>query len=336
MADLSPRERVKERVPTLTAYADDIKDVEPDICNEFGPWSALKLIVHVATVNMYTTVISEHFDDWFYIDALAGSGVSVYGDAGDCFLGSPLLAAANAAEPFTKMYFVEENEEKAAALDERLDVLFNRTTNRITPPECGYDIFVGDANEKLDDVVSDMWKVARRNGDPYFNHLSFIDNQGLDLDWTGVRALAPNPTGDLLINFPTSNVSRTANHTPSKDTVTEFYGGGMWGQAHDQRKLLEIYRRRLRSVEKTEQVVTTIDSGEKNYHYDMIYATRETKGGSEYVEAIEYVREFVEAVDGADVEEMLQILRGDQSTMEAFLPETDDDDPQLGLHEFND
>jgi hypothetical protein len=45
------------------------------------------------------------------------------------------------------------------------------------------------------------------------------------------------------------------------------------------------------------------------------------------------VNQFVEAVDGADVEEMLQVLRGDQMTMESFFPEQNDE-PQARLADF--
>jgi len=336
MAGFSPRERVKERVPTLTRHAEDIRSVEPDVYNEFGTWSALKLIVHVATVNMYTTVISDHFNDWFYIDALAGSGVSVYGDADESFLGSPLLAAENAAEPFTKMYFIEQDKDNAAALEKRLAAAFNGSDLQIASPECGYEVYVGDANEKLQQVTRDMWSVAKRDGKANFNHLTFIDNQGLNLNWDGLKGLEDRATGDYLINFPTSNTLRASGHEESKNAMTDYYGGDMWKSANGKEELLEAYTTRLSSLEKTEQVVTNIDSGTKNYHYDMIYATRKTRGGSDYINAIEYINRFVEAVDGADVEDMLQILRGDQVTIESFLPKQDEDDPQSRLVEFHD
>lgn len=336
MAGLSPRERVKERVPTLTRHAEDIRSVEPDVYNKFGTWSALKLIVHVATVNMYTTVISDHFNDWFYIDALAGSGVSVYGDADESFLGSPLLAAKNAAEPFTKMYFIEKNPENAAALEKRLDAAFNGSDLQVTSPECGYEVYVGDANKKLQQVTRDMWSVAKRDGKANFNHLTFIDNQGLNLNWDGLEGLEDRATGDYLINFPTSNILRASGHKGSENAMTDYYGGDMWRPANGKDELLEAYTTRLSSLEKTEQVVTNIDSGTKNYQYDMIYATRKTRGGSDYINAIEYINRFVEAVDGADIEDMLQILRGDQMTMESFLPKQDEDDPQSRLVEFHD
>ncbi|ESP86847.1 hypothetical protein K933_17227 [Candidatus Halobonum tyrrellensis G22] len=285
---------------------------------------------------MYTTVISEYFNDWFYIDALAGSGVSVYGDADESFLGSPLLAAKNAAEPFTKMYFIEQDKENAAALEKRLDVAFNGSDLQITPPECGYEVYVGDANKKLQQVTRNMWRVAKRDGKANFNHLTFIDNQGLNLNWGGLEDLEDSTTGDYLINFPTSNVLRASGHKGSENAMVDYYGGDRWRSANGKEELLEAYTTRLSGLGKTEQVVTNIDSGTKNYQYDMIYATRKTRGGSDYINAIEYINRFVEAVDGADVEDMLQILRGDQMTMESFLPKQDEDDPQSKLVEFHD
>ena len=61
----------------------------------------------------------------------------------------------------------------------------------------------------------------------------------------------------------------------------------------------------------------------------MIYATRETEGGSEYIEVIKYVKEFIEAFDGADVDDMLDIINGDQDTMESYYPESSDIDDSL-------
>lgn len=330
------REWVKERVDSLTANSDEIKDVAPNIYNEFDTWSALKLITHVATVNMYTTVISDHRDDFFYVDALAGSGVSVYGEREKCFLGSAILAAKNAAEPFLKMYFIEHNEEKANALEERLNYAFSSTGMDLTEPERGFEVLIGDANEELDNVVSDMWRVAKAGGKkPSFHHLTFVDNQGLDVTWDGIKTIAPKPTGDLLINFPTSSIVRSAHHEDSRRAVNDFYGGEMWDvEDISKSQLRETYCDRLTGVEKQEQVIANVYSGTKSYEYDMIYATRQTSGGSEYQEAVEYVREFVEAVDGADVEDMLKILQGDQRQMESYLPNEETDDGQSSLGDF--
>lgn len=336
MVDLSPRDQVKKRVPTLTKHAEEVRAIEPDQVNSFGPWSALKLIVLVATVNMYTTVISSYRDDWFYVDALAGSGVSVYGDVEDCFLGSPILAAAHASEQFTKMYFIEAEKKKARALEKRLDAVFEgETPLDIERPECGYEVITGDANNKLPDVTRDMWATGKRYGKKAsFNHLTFIDNQGLNLRWEGIENIAPEPHGDFLVNFPARDIIRSANHEDSEESMTEFYGSEIWKDDKTREGLLQAYLRRLNGIEKPRQVITNVHSGITNYEYDVIYATKQE--GGNYIDAVEYVRDFVERVDGADVEQMLDVLRGDQATMETYLPEIegDEDEPQKRIGEF--
>ena len=329
----SRRDWVMDRVDSLTEGSDELKELYPNVYNEFDTWSALKLILHAATVNMYTKVISNHKEDFFYIDALAGSGVSVYGDQGDCFLGSAILAAKQAEEPFTKMYFIEQDSDNVEALEDRLYHAFYELDLEITPPDA-YEVIPGNTNKEMENVVSDIWKIAKsRRETPNFNHPTFIDNQGLDVYWETVKKVAPKPTGDLLINFPTAPVGRTANASHSQEAMNKFYGGDTWDVDDKGREnLLDIYTAQLKSLDKPVQKVVNIESGVTSYEYDMIYATRETSRGSEYVNAIEYVREFIEAVDGADVEEMLKVLRGDQMTIQSFLPR--DDERQTGMEEF--
>jgi three-Cys-motif partner protein len=342
MTDLNPHDRLKEIVPTLTKHAEEIKQIQPDVVNDFGAWSALKLIVHATTVNMYTTVISSHRDDWFYVDALAGSGVSVHDGEGKCFHGSPVLAARDATEQFTKMYFIEQDDEKAQALRERLNAIFNGETHLdAEKPECGFEVVQGDANDELEYVRQDMWRVAERGGkDAYFNYLSFIDNQGLDVEWEGIEHITPTPHGDLLVNFPSKSITRPANSVDHEESMNDFYGSEIWTKDRSRDALLDAYCTRLTGVSRPTHVVTNVHSGKKDYHYDLIYATKEDAA---YTEAIEYVRDFVEKVDGEDVEQVLDIVDGDQETLASLLPEQDnksdedeDDDngTQTGLGDF--
>ncbi|WP_137285461.1 class I SAM-dependent methyltransferase [Halorussus salinisoli] len=111
-------EYIQTRVEGLTEYSEEIRDIEPSEVNSFDSWSALKLILHSAAVNMYTTIIPEYKGDFYYIDALSGSGVSEY-DNGQCFVGSPIVAAKVASEPFSKMYFIDQDEDYCHALKSR-------------------------------------------------------------------------------------------------------------------------------------------------------------------------------------------------------------------------
>lgn len=330
--DLDPRAQVRKRVPTLTVNAQELREISPKVVNDFGEWSALKLILHVATVNMYTTVVPKTFDDWFYVDALAGSGVSVYGDMENCFKGSAILAAENAEEQFTKMYFIEQNRKKASVLRERLDAVFNGETDiDVVRPECGYEVRIGDANEELPQIAGDMYETANRGpGRPWYNHLTFIDNQGIDINWDAIEEFSSNTMGDFLVTFQSSRI-RQNQHLD--DTLNEYFGSEIWKTANSLEDYAEAYGTRFNGISKSKQVMTTVDSGVKNYQYEVIYATKDDAGG--YVNAVSYVSDFVERVTGADVGDMIDVMYGDQSRIGEYLPERDSQEDQDAIDEQN-
>lgn len=341
---------ISKRIETLTESSQEVMDVEPEVYNSFNTWSALKLILHSASVNMYTTVISNYFDDFFYIDALAGSGVSEYGN-GRCFLGSPIIAAKAASEPFTKMYFIEGDEENKLALEKRLEFIFSNPDIEVTEPREGYEVLYGDTNDKIEEVLNDFWDYVFP--EPKFHFFSFIDNQGLNFDWKAMEELG-DYSGDYLVNYPAAQgVGMNMNNEGAKGALQEFFGREMWNvEPKDREHYKQVYMKQMESLGVPEQVATKIDSGRKSYYYDMIYATQDTNGSNGYIDAVKYVKEFIEAVDGSDIEELLDVLQGDQSAVSEFLPESDDidtslirqesetdvpeeeDTNQTGLHEF--
>lgn len=327
------REWIADRVEGLTEEASEIEpSFVEGVDNSFNTWSALKLIVHAATVNMYTKVISDHFEDFFYIDALAGSGLSEYGEGeeGEYFHGSPIVAAKHAAEPFSKMYFVDNEPEKCELLEQRLDYVFSENNIDINEPE-EWDVICGDSNEEIEDIINDIWDVA--SPDLNFHTFAFVDNQALDFDWTSMEEVA-SISADFMINYPTAmgvgmNIGNEAAH---RGALKDFFGRNLWDAGlEDREEYKETYMRQMRSLfdDEAHTIPVKVDSGSRSYTYDMIYSTRDTAGGSGYVEAVEYVKEFVENVDGADVEEMLTVMQGDQSAIGGFLPESREIDEEL-------
>ncbi len=341
------RNWIKKRIETLTESSDEVFNVEPEIYNSFNTWSALKLILHSATVNMYTTVASQHFEDIFYIDALAGSGVSEYGDE-QCFLGSPIIASKAATEPFTKMYFVEGDLKKKRALEDRLDFVFTNPDIDVQEPE-NYEVCHGDVNDIIYDIYNDIWDVASPS--PNFNYLGFVDNQGLNFDWESMEKIG-DLTGDLLVNYPAAHgVGLNMEVEGSRDAMEAFFGKDMWDEEPKERDhYKEVYMEQMEKLDLEEQVSVKVDSGSKSYYYDMIYGTRKTTGGSGYVDAIRHVKDFIEAVDGGTVEEILDVLHGNQAAVDDFLPDDfeidssvmknedsqseQEDQSQAGLDEF--
>lgn len=347
------REWISKRVEGLTEEANLIEpSFNQEIDNSFNTWSALKLIVHAATINMYTQVISDHYDDFFYIDALAGSGLSEYGEGkeGEYFHGSPIVAAKHANEPFRKMYFIDEDEDRCDLLRQRLDYVFSEDEIDIQKPG-DWQVICGDSNEKIDNVISNIWGEAAP--DPDFHTLAFVDNQGLDFHWESLEDIA-SVSADFMVNYPGAmgvgmNIKNKGAHTEGGE-LYNFFGRDLWERdLSDRDEYRQLYVDQMDSLfdDDSHRTPVNVESGSKSYNYDIIYATRDTSGGSGYVEAVEYVKEFVENVDGTDVEEMLEIMQGDQSAIQDHLPEEreideellngealDVDENQSGLNEF--
>jgi three-Cys-motif partner protein len=327
------RQWIQERVDSLTGDSPArLKEIHPETCNSFGPWSALKLILHAATVNMYTKVMSSPkspFDEFYYVDALAGTGLSEY-ENGDCFLGSPILAAKSATAPFKKMYFIEGKAENADALEARLEFAFNDPQFNIQEPD-DWQVLPGDTNELMDDVVADIWE--QRSPGAKFHTLTFVDNQAMDFDWESMEKMAELST-DFLVTYQGAqavgmNINIEATH---RGKLKDHFGRNLWGHGLNSREEYKrTYIKQMRSLFDTDSILvpTKIYSGRKSYDYDVIYATRETKSGSGYVDAVKYVKEFVENFDGQDVEDMIEVINGNQAVMKDFLPKNAEIDESL-------
>lgn len=327
------REWIADRVAGLTEEANEIEpSFHEGIDNSFNTWSALKLIAQAATINMYTKVISKHFNDFFYIDALAGSGLSEYGEGeeGEYFHGSPIVAAKHAAEPFTKMYFVDDKDKRCDLLRQRLDYIFTNDQVDIEPPG-DWEVRCGNSNTIISDIIDDIWKMA--GPDYSFHTFAFIDNQGLDFNWASMEKLAEIST-DYMINYPGAmgvgmNINNEGAHAGA---MKDFFGRNLWDRdLTDREAYKDVYVSQLGSLftDDSHRVPIRVKSGSKSYNYDMIYATRDTDGGSGYVEAVEYAKEFIENVDGADVGDILEMMHGDQAMMDSFLPEDKEIDDEL-------
>jgi three-Cys-motif partner protein len=271
---------------------------------------------------MYTTVLgnNEYFD-LFYIDALAGSGVSTYGDRDSCFLGSPVIAAKVAQEPFKKMYLIEWDDNKADALETRMQYIFDNHDDAPEPEH--WRVIRGDANEEIPNVVSDIKKVK----DGGFNYYCFIDNQELNVKWDAIDALTPEPWGDLLINLPiASGVGRNATKTPVPSELNDFYCTDLneedIPETDVRPKMKEMYQDCLIKNGRPVQKITNIDANVGSYEYDLLYATRDIDDGNGYVRVVEYVKQFIEDVHAGDVDNIIDVLHHNQASLEyeQYLP----------------
>jgi hypothetical protein len=80
--------------------------------------------------------------------------------------------------------------------------------------------------------------------------------------------------------------------------------------------------------------MTNVDANVGSYEYDLLYATRETDGGSGYITVIDYVKQFIEDVHAGDVDNFLEVIHSDQASFEQYLPD-DDIDEEIPEEETN-
>lgn len=322
---------IEERLRRLKEHSDEILEEAPGVMNEFNSWSALKLILLSATVNMYTTILSNsNMDNYYYIDALAGSGISKARDEDEYFVGSPIIATMMAKHPFKKMYFIEQDPDKADALRQRLQYLENELSQEIGREE--YELIEGDSNKEIPDIVKEIQKETVSKGEKA-NILSFVDNEGLDIAMETIKELT-EIYGDFLINFPTVAVRRQAG-AGHKDSMNTFYGGEEWRAANaDSDDLRAIYMGKLAGLERPIQEYIPVHSGDL-FYYDMIYCTRETSGGSPYIDTLQYMKEKIEPLTGEEVNKVLRFMRGDTTSLDLFPEEEEDEDEnQMSLEQF--
>ncbi len=197
----------------------------------WGRWAKDKLDVLARYIETSTTAMASRKMYWrrrFYIDLQAGPGKNyVKGHPDDVFLGSPLLALTRGAG-YTDYRFVEEERESVEALRRRCSA-FNLDSSQTVR------IFAGDCNEIVDDIGEEVNQIDR----PPFSQtdwnslcLVFLDSQGLELNWETVLKVASLKRADLLINFSTMGLKRTAllalELPPGEARADKFFGTTEW------------------------------------------------------------------------------------------------------------
>jgi three-Cys-motif partner protein len=225
----------------------------PQLLDEIGPWSEIKLDIIRKYASAYNTIIAKRHPSWkrVYIDAFAGPGTHVSRASGEFVPGSPLNALL-VQPPFSEHHFIDIDGARTKSLREivgdRPDVL----------------TYTGDSNEILIERVFPrvLWAEYRRG-------LCLLDPYGLHLNWVVVQAAGEMKSIELFLNFPIMDINmNVARRNPDrvapeqKARMTRFWGDGSWEKVvydtsldlfgHeekvDNQTIARAYRDRLREV----------------------------------------------------------------------------------------
>ena len=181
---------------------------DPAKCNPVHEWTAIKLLFLAGYVPTYTSIIANRYvtrgNPMYYIDLFAGCGLNRIEDF--TFPGSPLIAAALAKSPFTKIIAVEKRGELVKALRMRLDRVLSSKK---------YIVYKGDCNELVGRIEE---KLSETNG----HYLMFVDPFGFEINWLTIETLLKYP-GDIIILFQAREAIRNLNKA-ERSRLEAFFG----------------------------------------------------------------------------------------------------------------
>lgn len=347
-------EWIQDKLTLLSEHGAEIRAVAPDTVYEIGPWTSLKLFLLVVTTEMYTRIIDnvDYISEKYYFDLMAGPGSVTLEDEDVDLIGSPLIAATVPPEPFDKLYFFEKDSERASVLKERLDFADEQGLLEVSRDDC--KVIDNNANKAIPEVVDSIEAVEGFGGK---NNLTFVDNERVEIEWSTIKSVS-RIWGDLLINFQWNGIRREFGYLDDDSDAPEerkktaqrklagFFGGDDFISCENINELREHYLQNIASIgheignlncnRPIQETVEVLGAGDR-YRYDLLYATRETKGGSPYVEVIRGMKERIERMSGDDVSQVIDIMQGDGTALRDFLPSEEDlkrDEDQSGLDEF--
>jgi len=319
-------EWIIERLELLTRHADEIANAGGERENDFREMTVLKLSALAAVVDVYSKIAIEKFDRCYYIDALAGSGVTALRESKEYVIGSPILTPVVANQDFFSYHFIEEGSDKAAALEDRLRYLAGQ--KQIDYPYPKTRTHQANCNHKVPELLEQIKENNPRRKYKGINLLTLFDNSAMDATWDTVSEVA-NVFGDILITFPPTRISRDTGRINKlgeewrEEEITAFFGTEEWKDCSNEDEYLNLYTGRLEAApnnfsRKTRTI--RIESGPKGnrFYYTLIYSTRDTQSGAPYIEAIDYVKERIERLDGGAIESNIDVFRGDQSGLREF------------------
>lgn len=309
---------LRSRLPELVKDTKKIAEI-CDIFNDAREWAALKLLFLFSYVQIYTSIIPKNFEKMYYIDLFAGSGVNKIDTTSDLLAGSPVIVPMFARQPFDNLFLIERDYERRGCLHKRLSLL--QIPN--------FEV-IGLNREQKIDCNSEIDHVLPILSERSTHYLVFIDGYGLEVDWDTIMKLLKR-SGDLIIRFPTSEIGRVwgnANRGKEGDIrkIIKFFGNNIKSEIRFKKRgsnLLKTYMDQIqwggREITKNIKI-----KGGQGYRYDLIFATRETRGGTPWIKAILHLKRKIEQYTGKAIRRALDICTGRSTGLDFFFPKIKD------------
>ena len=294
---------LEKHLRPLLDWGTRASSVRPTVCNEFGPWTCLKLIALKYHTEIYTTIMNKQLPGlpWKaidYVDILAGSGLDRIRDTGSLVGGSTIVACESPIhKKFDYILAIENNPEYAMALAKRLAVFRKPGT---------YEVIGYDAEDHVDSIERSLAKHKA-------HYLAFVDYEGLGgFPWSNMERLLQQ-SGDLFITF-IPNIGRVLarDWDGDRQAIAQLVGEDV---AFGARTLDDLYTGYLKKIKtfRPYSLDIRIQSG-GTYYYILIFCAGQ-KRAPRWFGALETLKTKIEAFDGQDVKAALDRLEGRQGKL---------------------
>jgi three-Cys-motif partner protein len=342
---------LEPRIRTLTQNSEEIAEVGKEVYEgedqdreadlEYKELSIIKLILFTVVVDLYTSIIPSPktaFDDMFYIDCLAGSGITHMEGRDTILLGSAILAPTLAETQFDQLYFVEQNDDRRLALERRLEYI--QGLDNVDLESSDYQVYGGDCNEQIYEIVEDL---DSRSGQ-YKHHLAFVDNEGLDTHWSTMKEILNAGYCDLLINYPYYSLGQT-NRSNGEQAFTGFFGDEYWREYQEKgmirsKELRDEYLERIDRESIRHRVSEPINAPSTkrgSMEYDIIYTAGRGDSGGGFMNRYRYYQDKITGNTEETVERVLDAMEGNTEQLADFFDyeeDEDNEDTQSALKDF--
>ncbi|MFH1324509.1 MAG: three-Cys-motif partner protein TcmP [Nanoarchaeota archaeon] len=290
-----------------------IKNIQPEIYNEFQPWTPLKLVLLNYALDTCTTIIrrKEFFKKMYYIDLFAGSGINKIKGSNDFLIGSPLVAVLNYSIDYDLMFFCEDDPDYSSALSARL-AYFRKSSLKPIPKDCNLCL------NQIMKVVNNQNVYAFFFVDPYF----------MEFGWDSMKKILNinrNYTigRDILFTFMSGVIIRfigLAKKGGSEGAgLTKFFGSESWKNVNSIDEAVKLYKTRI--LEETPQTVVKtikVKSDKHGFCYHLFFITNKTKNANPWLKSIDKAKREIEANSDKSVELALDLIKKRQADLSQF------------------
>lgn len=304
-----------EKLISLDSALEKFLENNCTLFNEYGAWTALKLIFLTYVIDIYTTIISKQpwCKNMVYIDFLAGAGVTKIRETGDKISGSPLIALILPKSSFNTIFLCETDSDKVRTLKKGFENLKNAGLYKESDTKI--ELIQEDCKKAIDHILSGL------KGGSHF--LAFIDCQGgFELNWEMLQKLL-DANGDIVINFQTTQIWRVIakakyggkGSQKLGELLDGFFGDDSWKKMNGEEDLLNVYIDKIKNCDKLTENVKIRRDGAGRFWYHLIFITSPTKTGSPWFKGVTAGRDQIEKYGSKAVKEMLDIIKGRQKTL---------------------